>query len=347
MVRAPAELVSLRFSRSEKERLLAALFVSFCLHLAVWGLYVGEKRTGWWDKVFHSSRPKVLAKMTPPPVVQKTDPVIFIEVNDPATEPPQQAKFYSDQNSRAANPEATQETSQPKLTGDQTVVPKIEAVPKPVLAKPAPSTPPTPPPVAPKPAETQPTPSAPAPVVKPVEPVQTPANTLMPGAGEKAKPEEKPAPTPSPSDAQAIQTQPAPAPRPRTLAQARQMAGQPLQQDGGVKRHALKSSLDALATPFGAYDRAVIEAVQDRWYALLDSQQFASDRTGMVTVFFHLNADGSVTEMKITKNTVGELLGYVCMNAIQQAAPFGAWPPDMRRMIGANFREITFTFYYY
>ena len=30
-----------------------------------------------------------------------------------------------------------------------------------------------------------------------------------------------------------------------------------------------------------------------------------------------------------------------------QAAPFGKWPPDMARMIGANYREITFTFYYY
>jgi len=178
MVRAPAELVSLRFSRSEKERLLAALFVSFCLHLAVWGLYVGEKRTGWWDKVFHSSRPKVLAKMTPPPVVQKTDPVIFIEVNDPATEPPQQAKFYSDQNSRAANPEATQETSQPKLTGDQTVVPKIEAVPKPVLAKPAPSTPPATPP-APSANGTTPTTPKP-PNSSPLSPNKTAAPTPTP-----------------------------------------------------------------------------------------------------------------------------------------------------------------------
>jgi hypothetical protein len=51
--------------------------------------------------------------------------------------------------------------------------------------------------------------------------------------------------------------------------------------------------------------------------------------------------------VKILENTVGDLLGYVCQAAIEEAAPFGKWPDDMRRMIGANFRDITFTFYYY
>jgi hypothetical protein len=44
---------------------------------------------------------------------------------------------------------------------------------------------------------------------------------------------------------------------------------------------------------------------------------------------------------------VGDVLSYVCQAAIEQAAPFGKWPDDMRREIGANFREITFTFDYY
>ena len=51
--------------------------------------------------------------------------------------------------------------------------------------------------------------------------------------------------------------------------------------------------------------------------------------------------------MQTLENTVGELLGYLCQEAIEEAAPFAKWPPDMVRMIGANYREITFTFYYY
>ena len=51
--------------------------------------------------------------------------------------------------------------------------------------------------------------------------------------------------------------------------------------------------------------------------------------------------------MTVLQNTVGDLLGYVCQKAIHDPAPFKPWPEDMRRQIGKNSREITFTFYYY
>ena len=322
MVRPRAELGSLRFSRLEKERLLLALLFSLFAHLGVWGTYEAGKKTGLWNKLHWPVRHH--AQTVPPkPVVQNVDPVIFVDVAEPSAAPPKNAKYYSDKNSQASNPDVEKETDQPKLDGKQKFVPKAEDTPKPVKSKPAEPTP-QPTPVETKPAE------------------HTLANTLMPGVGEKAKPE----------DAKTSDKKPAPAERPRTLKEALAqrpdlLVGQKMQQDGGVKHHKIQSSLDAMATPFGTYDRAIIDAIQTRWYALLDSQQFASDRTGMVTVYFHLNPDGTVTESKITKNTVGDLLGYVCQEAIEQAAPFGKWPPDMRRMIGANFREITFTFYYY
>jgi hypothetical protein len=110
---------------------------------------------------------------------------------------------------------------------------------------------------------------------------------------------------------------------------------------------ALQPSFDAKATPFGEYDRKFIDAVTARWYDLLDSQKFAQDRSGKVTLRFHLNYDGTISEVAVLQNTVGDLLGYVCQQAVTDPAPFEAWPSDMRRMVGENFREITFTFYYY
>jgi hypothetical protein len=107
------------------------------------------------------------------------------------------------------------------------------------------------------------------------------------------------------------------------------------------------SSLDARATSFGDYDRAIIEAVTDHWYALLDSRHFAQDRTGKVIVRFKLRYDGSISEMSTLENTVGETLNYVCQEAIEESAPFAAWPSDMRRQIADNYREISFVFYYY
>lgn len=260
------------------------------------------------------------------PPVDTAQPTVFVDVAEASPEPPKQAKYYSDKNSRAANPEADVDSNMPKLTGTQQEVPKTEDTPKPVKAPPQQPTPPQ------QPAESKPA-------------QNDLAHTLMPGDLDKANPSESPHPeAKSESKPQ----------RPRTLKEARamqpnQIAGMQMQQQGGVKRRGLKSSLDTLATPFGAYDRAIIEAIQQRWYDLLDSQNFAMDRTGKVMIKFHLNPDGSVTEANIVpgSNTVGDLLGYICLEAVNQAAPFGKWPPDMRRLVGGNYREITFTFYYY
>jgi len=120
-----------------------------------------------------------------------------------------------------------------------------------------------------------------------------------------------------------------------------------MQQDGGAARHAMWSSLDVKATPFGDYDRAIIEAVSQRWYDLLDNHRYAEDRDGKVMLRFKLKPDGSVIEMETLENNVGEVLGYLCQESVEEAAPFAKWPPDMVRMIGQNYRDITFTFYYY
>ncbi len=318
MVRPRAEHGSLRLSRVEKKRLLAALLLSLLAHLGAWGGYEAGKKSGLWEKL-HWPDHKKLSVTPPKPVAQNAEPTIFIDVSQAATEAPKNAKYYSDKNSRAANPDDEKDSSQPKLNGHQRDIPKTEDTPKPAKTKPA---------------ATQ----------KPIEakPEQTKAaQALNPGALQPGKPAEIETP----------EQNPAPEPRPRTVREAlaqqsKQLPGLQLQQDGGVRRRALSSSLDAMATPFGAYDRAIIEAISQRWYDLLDRQQFAQNRTGKVTVYFHLNPDGSVTEMKINETTVGDLFAYLCRDAIEQAAPFGPWPSDMRRLVGANFREIAFTFYY-
>lgn len=320
MVRPPTELGSLRLSRLEKERLLVALLFSLLIHLGIWGGYEAGKKIGWWQKWHLFRQPPVLAQMKKP--MDTAQPTVFVDVADASPEPPKDAKYYSDKNSRAANPEADKDSNVPKLAGTQKVVPKTEDVPRPVKAPP---TPPAPPQTAQK--------SAP-------EKTEA-AHALAAGNLEKAHQPDTLKPGPEPQKPE----------RPRTLKQAlamqkNQIPGMQMQQDGGVRRRNVTSSLDALSTSFGGYDRAVIEAISQRWYDLLDQQKFALDRTGKVTINFHLNPDGSVTESKIVANTVGDVLGYLCLESIEQSAPFGKWPSDMRLKFG-TFREITFTFYYY
>jgi hypothetical protein len=326
MARALAKLGSLRFSRLEIGRLTVALLLSLFAHLGVWGGYeVGEK-FGWWDKLQPHTRLHLAGKKTlpPPPPTQNYESEIFVDVSHAEPEPPPKTKYYSNKNSRAANPDANDNSNQPKLNGKQKDVPKTEDVPH--LPKLQPSMPPP----QPKPAQAE----TPKP---PVEEPQTPGDL------DPIKP--KAATTPP--------KQPTPPERPRTLKEARaqqhqdQLPGQQMKQDGGVRRQMLWSSLDAKATAFGDYDRKIIEAVTQHWYDLLDSRHFAQDRTGKVILHFKLKFDGTVIEMHTLENTVGETLGYVCQEAIEEAAPFEKWPSDMRRQIGANYREITFSFYYY
>ena len=100
-------------------------------------------------------------------------------------------------------------------------------------------------------------------------------------------------------------------------------------------------------TPFDKYDSALVQTVQNRWFDLLNSKPLWTDRKGKVVVQFHLHSDGTVSDLKILDNEVGDLHGYVCEKAIKSSAPFGPWPPDMVRMLNEDYRTITFTFNYY
>jgi hypothetical protein len=251
---------------------------------------------------------------------------VFVEVNPEAatTEPPKDAKYYSSRNSKAANPDTQADNDSPKITGEQEHVVKAQDAPRKF----------TPLQPAPPPKETQ--------VAKEDQPAEQ--AKPKPPVGDLAM--AKPTPALRPDTGAAERT------RPRTLTEARMrqpqnnlMPGPKMKEDGGVRRHLEISSFDAKATPFGEYDRAFIEAVEQRWYDLLDSRQFALDRTGKVVLQFRLNYDGRISDMAIAQTTVGETLAYVCQLAVTDPAPYEKWPSDMRREIGDS-RNIQFTFYY-
>jgi hypothetical protein len=304
-------LDSLRFNRRETGRLGLALTLSLAFHLAVFSSYeIGQR-----FHLFPALRTLTqnLAMLPKMPAQSPEQPLQFVMVDHPSTEAPENAKYYSSQNSRATNPDADENSKNPKLNGKQTDMPKTENVPKPEFNK------------------LQPSP-------QPINRDQNqPSQSLQPGDLVLGNPTELQQP-------QQQQTE-----RPRTLSQVlpHKMPGLMMRQEGGVHQVALQPSLDAKATQFGAYDELFIEAVTQRWYDLLDSQQFALDRTGRVVVRFHLNDDGTISDMTVLDNTVGELLGQVCVDAIHDPAPYAPWPEDLRRLVGATYRDVTFTFYYY
>ena len=344
MARANNESGSLRFGRRESERLIMALVISLLVHLGSWGGYYIGHKLGLWQKLrMPAWLQSVAKKVTPQPLIippSEPNPTIYVDVSHADTDPVKETQYYSDKNSRASNPDPGN-SNVPKIDGKQMVMAKTEDV-----AKPSPKTTASTESQAEKKEDTQqPAKLQPAPQVQSPQPSETPQVPQTPGDLDPrpkitAQPQQQP---------QEQQLQPQ-QPRPRTIKEAlaqHQLAGRQMHQDGGVQRHTLWSSLDVKNTPFGEYDGAIIEAVQQRWYDLLDNHQYADDRTGKVTIRFRLLSDGTVIEVSTMENTVGDVLGYLCHNAVEQAAPFAKWPPDMVRMVGKNYRDITFTFYYY
>jgi hypothetical protein len=312
---------------AENKPLLWALLISVAVHaVALWLLFV----LAIFTLFFSSSKQEALAQMlhiekararTP----EETEPqLVFVQV-DPtqaSAAAPKNAKFYSSQNSVAANPDADKDTDTPKIDGKQTEVPKTEtSFPlRPSLPK---QTPPTEKAQETKPQEQQPKPGDLAMMTKPIQ-----------------KPEDK-----KPDDAPQVTHE-----RPHTIEEARMMRGDKMKEDGGVHNRRVVSSLDAVGSPFGEYDARIVEAITQHWYDLLDNGTFTMTRGGKVVIQFHLNYDGRITDMKVEQNDVGPVLGAVCESAIMDPEPYDRWPEVMYRKIktesGKDYRDMQFTFYY-
>lgn len=338
---------SLRQERAELSRLAWAFAISMILHLLIFGGYEAGKRMHWWENAHWPAwlspikrLADALKKKEPAqplqPLQPQQPPLLFVDV-DPAQasqEAPKKATHYSSVNAIAANPDIDKESNLPKISGTQTHVQKTESVAK---NKPVPLQPT--PPVATPAKETQEAAKA-QPKPKP-KPKQAPGDLAM------AKPDLNPSKEPPPKEPGEE-----PHTRPRTIKEAlarlqnnNPLLGQKMKQEGGVHRKLDTSLFDTVATPFGAYDQSLIDAIQTRWYALLDERGYALDTRGKVVLQFVLHPDGRVTGMAMSENTAGDVLGYICEKAVLDPAPFPAWPMEMRRMIGEN-RPIQFTFYY-
>lgn len=280
-------------------------------------------------------------------------PLLFLDV-DPSKaskDAPRKPAYYAAANTRAANPDTSKSSDRPMITGKQEkVVRTMDVVPtrEKTAALAAPARPTTPSTLQPEPAKTA-TATKPAPDPTPRTPIAAKAETaLRPGDLLLAKP--APDSTSVTGKGEARTTQPA-RERPRTLAQARAQTGrtdiaaEKSKQAGGVSRFGVETTLDAKATAYGAYDAAVIAAIQRAWYALLDERGFSLERSGKVVVDFRMKHDGSIHDLRVVSSEVGDLYSILCQKAIQDPSPFGVWPRQMRVELG-DFRDVRFTFHY-
>jgi hypothetical protein len=101
----------------------------------------------------------------------------------------------------------------------------------------------------------------------------------------------------------------------------------------------------AMDTPFGKYDAIFKQKVNKRWLELLKAEPLIAQKQGKVVLTFHLRFDGTITDLEVVVNGVGEQFGSMCKRAITESAPFTPWPSDMRWMVGGTYREISFSFH--
>jgi hypothetical protein len=342
-------------SRGASEtRMVIALVVSLAVHLGGYAAYKYAVHKGWnklpppaWFQKFSVAKllPQIkprssteLKPVVPPRPPPPDTPLTFIEV-DPLLaekEAPKDAKFYSAMNSKAANVEIKIQSDQPNIDGKQTLIPRTMDTLRP-QPPPKPQVPEPPAPVAQKQAEVK-------------------AEQAKPKGGEKmgdlalAKPVPVPKPDTGKAETktgEAAETKPE---RPRTIAEAVQrqnpsLSVEKMKQEGGVPNRRLEPSVNAIGTPFGQYDWEVFTAIEAYWNNLL-SQQKGVPPGGVVVLEFRLRYDGTVSDMQVVENTVGEIFSYICQRAVKAPAPYGKWSPEMRKMIQEDYRQIRLTFHY-
>jgi hypothetical protein len=328
--------------RSYSEKLLLrALIISLLIHFTVFGVWKWGQTEGWWRNfnlpAWMRLTPKLLKPMTAkkialvPKLQLQPSQLIFVDVDPALAEaaPPKAPKFYSANNSVAANPNP-KNAPVPEIRGRQDKVIKTTA-----------NAPLKPKPLQPSPPNQE---TASAPEAKPLpKKAEAPGDLAMAKPREKAQEKNGQAETETGAEAQ-------PQPvhqRPRTIAEAMAqhgMLGEKSRQEGGVKRLKMDSSLDAMKTSYGDYDREFIDAVRARWYQLLADR--SSEGPGKVVVSFRMHPDGRITNLKMAQNEMSDLLGLICQQAIYDPAPYRPWPLEMRRDIPEGYRDVTFTFFY-
>ena len=363
-----SEFKARRHRDEEVDHFYTAIVLSLILHLTILLLWDLNRRHQFLHpdlfNFLHKVDPSrmLVKREKPKPIVQQKITFRFADVspNQPAVEPPKDAKLYGAQSTRAANEKPPEKKSnQAKIEGTQTEMIRVKDQPVPQKASTQKPPPPTPKP-KPAPKKQQPPPPThtpkndpkpkppPKPKVVKVAAVVQPKPALPP---EPAKPEPKPKP-PAPQVDRLRMEPPPPKPksRPKTLKEARErraaamgLVGRKMKQDGGVETRG-RASLDVLGTSFGSYDKQLWYAVQTRWHALMEKRR--PTPKGKVIIKFRLLHDGRITGVETISTSVDDLFTVICQMAIKEPSPYPRWPTEMRRQLREDHRDIEVTFNY-
>ena len=102
------------------------------------------------------------------------------------------------------------------------------------------------------------------------------------------------------------------------------------------------SSVNALGTPLGRYQKLLQDAVGSRWYAFFDQKRDLIN-IGTTHVVFVVDRDGHVNNLKVIENTANEASANVCIQSIQEAQ-LPPIPDDLAAMLPAEGLDMQIAF---
>ena len=311
--------------RSERQKILWAIFLSLLLHLVV-GVSIASFGDKLQPRLPEEEKPVELTIVDTPPVAsptvqQKNMPFIDTPDTKATTEQPKEQTFESNANSIGASelpalgnaPIPTQEgrdlpthdlESHPYSLDQQGAPTQLNSRPSPV-----PTVVPraTPPPIA---------------TASPSITSSTPQPTPTPTADMLAMFRASPPPTmPTPgqentSKAASQKTTPTPQPAPSRAYRREQIAER---MTGNISKRGV-SSVNAVGTPLGRYQQSVYKAIGALWYKLCDENRDRVD-IGTVSVQFMVAPDGKIGHIKVINGGTSASFTNLCLQSIQDAKP--------------------------
>jgi TonB family protein len=244
----------------------------------------------------------------------------------------------------APTPEVAQPDSRPTPMPAPTPAPAPAPTPQvaPQDKQPTPTPAPTPE-VAPSDeqfAMLRPTPTptpAPTPEVAPSVEQRTPAPTpeeVVPSDEELAMLREMPTPRPTPVRQRTPQRQSAP---PTAYRQEQRIT----RMQGNINNRG-RSSIAALGTPQGRFEKAVQDAIGSRWYYYVRERSDLIN-IGTVQIKFYVRPDGKVEDVKVLRNSSNETLASTSLQSIIEAN-IPPMPDELGPLLSGDRMEFTMSF---
>ncbi len=149
-----------------------------------------------------------------------------------------------------------------------------------------------------------------------------PQPSARPQESPSVAPSVQPTSTPLPDQLAMLRPTPTPSVRP-SVAQPQQPRStyRPLKEQtrisGSISNRGI-SSVNALGTPLGRYEKILKDAIGSRWYAYMEARRDLTN-IGTLQVHFFIDRSGRVKNLKITENTSNEAFANICLQSILEA----------------------------